>query len=176
MTLSLADHLVLASRGVVAGVLAAAAIAKLRDRRATRAALRASGLPSGLDLTLPVVEGFTALGLLMERRSAWAAYVASALLAAFTVFLVAESARGVETPCPCFGASSAAPPPGARAIVRNLVLLALAVVATGTVDGGSWLAWLWALAVLAAWCTWTTLRGSWPSEGHDSRKLGGGQA
>lgn len=166
MTLSLADHLVLASRGIVAGVLAAAAIAKLRDRAATRAALRASRLPESLDLTLPVVEAFTAFGLLMERHTAWAAYVAGALLGAFTVFLVAEMLRGVEAPCPCFGASAAAPPPGARAIVRNLVLLALVVVATGTVDDGYWIAWLWALAVIAIWFACTNLRHSRPSEGH----------
>jgi len=140
------QELVAASRGIVAGTLAVAAVAKLRDRRATRAALVASHLPASLDRTLPLIEAFTALGLLVERHSAWAAYVACALLAAFTVFLVVEVQRGVDAPCPCFGASSASLRPGARAIVRNLVLIALAVVASGTAPDVQWEAWLWAAA------------------------------
>jgi hypothetical protein len=147
---SLIDELIVASRGIVAGTLAVAAYAKLRNRRATRAALAASGLPVGLDLTLPIVEAFTALGLLVERHSAWAAYVACALLGAFTVFLVVEVRRGVDTPCPCFGAPSRGLPPGTRAIVRNLVLIALAVVATGTAPDVQWHAWLWAGATAVA--------------------------
>jgi hypothetical protein len=147
---TLADQVVVASRGIVAGVLVTAAVAKLRDRRATRAALVASRLPASLDVTLPVVEAFTALGLLVERRTAWAAYVACALLVAFTVFLVVEMQRGVEQPCPCFGAAGSGEPTGARTIVRNLVLLALAVLATGTAPQVQWVAWVWAAGVLLA--------------------------
>jgi Methylamine utilisation protein MauE len=151
-------ELVVASRGVVAGTLVVAAAAKLRDRRATRAALVASHLPAGLDLTLPVVEAFTALGLLVERRSAWAAYVACGLLGAFTVFLVAEAARGVDAPCPCFGAASTAVAPGTRAVVRNVVLIALAVVATGTAPDVQWRAWLWAAGTAVALVVWANVR------------------
>ncbi len=147
---NLADELVVASRGIVAGTLVVAAYSKVRHRRATRAALAASDLPVALDLTLPIVEAFTALGLLVERHSAWAAYVACALLGAFTVFLVVETQRGVDAPCPCFGASTRALPPGTRAIVRNVVLIALAVVATGTAPDVQWETWLWAAATALA--------------------------
>ncbi len=146
--MTIADQVVVASRGIVAGVLFTAALAKVRDRQGTRAALAASGLPVGLDLTLPVVEAFTALGLVVERHTAWAAYVACALLSAFTVFIFVEVRRGITTPCPCFGAAASSPPAGARTIVRNLVLLALAVMATGTAPRVQWVAWLWAVSVV----------------------------
>ena len=71
----------LTARGVVAGVLAAAMFAKFRDPAGTRDALRAMGLPPSLDRTLPVIEAFTALGLLVERSTAWATYVACGLIA-----------------------------------------------------------------------------------------------
>jgi len=144
---------VVASRGVVAGVLAAAAIAKLRDQRGTRDALRAAGMPEGLARTLPVVEGFTAFGLVMEQHSGWAALVACVLLGAFTVYLVITAVRGAAAPCACFGAPvRAAAPAGSggepwRAVVRNLVLVALAVIATGP---PWWLAWPVAIATAVA--------------------------
>ncbi len=140
----------LTARGVVAGVLAAAAIGKLRDVAGTRAALREMHLPPTLDRTLPVVEGFTALGLVVERETAWAAYVACGLIAAFTVFVAVLVVRGVRTPCPCFGAATSRAPTSGRTLARNLVLLAVAVLATAHATIDHWLIAVVAVCVLAA--------------------------
>lgn len=51
--------------------------------------------------------------------------VAAAMLAAFTVGIAASLRRGDRTPCGCFGRSTV--PLGGRHIVRNLLLLAIAV-------------------------------------------------
>ena len=40
-------------------------------------------------------------------------------------------------PCPCFGGTPSARPVGSRSIVRNGVLLALAVLATGDASGAT---------------------------------------
>ncbi len=133
--------LVLVARGIIAGVLAAAAIAKLRDPNATRAALRAARLPVSLDRTLPVIEAFTALGLLVERHTAWAAYVACALMAGFTAFVGVLVARGDTAPCPCFGAAPSAAPTSGRTLGRNIGLLAVAVLGTARATSHHWLIW-----------------------------------
>ncbi len=129
----------LVARGVIAGVLAAAAVGKLRDPAATRAALRTLGLPVGLDRTLPVIEAFTALGLLVERHTAWAAYVACGLVALFAAFVAVLLARGVHAPCPCFGAASSDTPTSGRTLARNILLLAIAVLGTARATTDHWL-------------------------------------
>ena len=149
--------LVAIARGVLAGAFAFSAAAKLRDRAGTRRALEGLGLAPGLDLTLAVVEGFTALGLLAERRTPAAAWVALGLLGAFTAFLGLRLSQGSHAPCPCFG--TARPTPiGARTIVRNVVLMAVAVVATGSAAGAAPLIWLSA-AVTGAVVGWAARRG-----------------
>ena len=140
----------LTARGVVAGVLAAAAFGKFRDPAGTREALRAMGLPPSLDRTLPVIEAFTALGLLVERSTAWAAYVACGLSAVFTVFVGVLVVRGVQTPCPCFGAASSRAPTSGRTLARNLVLLAIAVLGTAHATSDHWLIAVVAVIVFAA--------------------------
>ena len=83
---------------------------------------------------MPVVELAVAIALLAAWSSPVPAYVALALLFAFTVVLVRAQLKHV--PCPCFGAAGVATRPvGAPAIVRNGVLLALAVLATGDAHG-----------------------------------------
>jgi len=57
-----------------------------------------------------------------------AAALAGLVLLAFTGLLVLNLARGRRPPCACFGASSRRPI-GPGSVVRNLVLLALAVIA-----------------------------------------------
>ena len=156
--MSAAEVVAAASRGVVAGVLLAAAAAKLRDRSGTRERLEAAGLPPGLDRTLPLVELFTALGLLIETRRAWAAYVASAMLAAFTAYIAVQIARGSAAPCPCFGATGSDRPAGVRTLVRNLVLLALAILGTGSTglaQSERFLLWGVAATVVAGWVWFT---------------------
>jgi hypothetical protein len=130
--------LALACRIVLAGVLAVAASAKIVDRRALPGRLRAMGVTSGWDtrlaVGLPVAELALALTLLVFPRSPLPAMAAVALLALFTGFLVATVRRAV--PCPCFGSvRTARAASGSTAIARNGFLLAIAVIATGSVDG-----------------------------------------
>jgi hypothetical protein len=121
---------------VLAATLVVAAIGKLRGRHELPAQLRAFGIPSGAVTTvafaLPIVELAVAGALLGWWGSAVPSWAAVVLLALFTVGLVRAVARGA--PCPCFGAPSSGPA-SAASIMRNAVLLALGVIATGTTDG-----------------------------------------
>jgi len=113
-----------------------AAIGKLRARHELPAQLRAFGIPRALvhpvAIALPIVELAVAGTLIGWWDSAVPAWAAVVLLALFTAGLVRAVARGA--PCPCFGAPSSSPA-SAASIVRNAVLLALGVIATGTPRG-----------------------------------------
>jgi hypothetical protein len=130
--------LALACRIVLALVLSAAAVAKIADRDALPERLRAMGIaPRGsaaLARGLPVAELAVAVALVAFPRSSLPAAAALTLLLAFTVFLLATARRAV--PCACFGTvrTTRAISPSA-AVVRNGLLLALGVLATGSVDG-----------------------------------------
>ena len=152
-----APALALACRIVLASVLAVAAGAKIADRRALPGRLRAMGIASRWSgrfaVGLPIVELAVAGGLVAVPHSWLPAAAALVLLAGFTVFLLLTFSRAV--PCPCFGTvrtDRAVSGPGA--ILRNGVLLALAVLATGSVDGAKaggtavWVAIAGAAAVL----------------------------
>ncbi len=138
----------LISRGVLAGVFGVSAVAKFRDRTATRAALRASGLPENMDRSLAIIEGFTAFGLVMERHTAWSAFVACTLLTAFTVFVIVQLHSGNRAPCACFGNAAMSRPTDGLTVARNLALVAMAVLATGSTGRDQWL--VWAVAAVVA--------------------------
>ncbi len=97
--------------------------------------MRALGVPAPLArplaLLLPMIESALAVALVALPHSSWPAWASLLLLGAFTVVVVMTIGRGV--PCPCFGASTA--PTGPPTVVRNLVLLAVSVLATGPADG-----------------------------------------
>jgi hypothetical protein len=124
------DAIAVAARVILAAILLTAAVAKLRARAATRSSMSAlfgARLGGALATLVPVVEIVVAIALLVW----WTVVpglVAAVLVLGFTVVLVRASVRRV--PCPCFGGSSPAPA-GTRAIVRNGVLVALAILATG---------------------------------------------
>jgi Methylamine utilisation protein MauE len=122
-----------AARVVLALAFAYSAVAKAWSWRTLPDAMRAFGIPSSLArvvaFALPAVELAVALLLIVAWSSAWPAWLAIGLLAGFTVLLVRASIT--HTPCPCFGAAHEAPA-GAMSVVRNGVLLALAVLATAT--------------------------------------------
>ena len=80
-------------------------------------------------VAVPAVELVCALALVAFPRQSFPGWIAFAVLLLFTVFLVRAAIRSV--PCPCFGGATSTHPVGASAIVRNGVLLALAVLATG---------------------------------------------
>jgi uncharacterized membrane protein YphA (DoxX/SURF4 family) len=126
--------------GALAGVFVVSSVAKLRDRVATASAMRGLRLPAHAGDSVAAVELFTALGLLMERRTPWAAMVATTLLVVFTTFVIVNIALGRRVPCPCFGATIA--PLGLGTVARNLGLVALAVVATTERRSAWWIAWL----------------------------------
>lgn len=127
--------LALAARLVLAGTLAWAAVAKVRARDLLPAQLTSFGMPAvavaPLAVLLPLAEATLAVSLVAWPRSSWPAWVALVLLGAFTV-VVAVRLRD-RVPCPCFGTSAA--PAGPATLVRNAVLMALAVLATATVEG-----------------------------------------
>ena len=123
-----------AGRVVVAVALAVAAAVKLADRGAVAAATVALLDAPGrfVAAVLPGAEAVLAVALL-----AWWSPVpgllAALALGVFTAVLVRAARRGV--PCPCFGVGAAPAPPGVRSVVRNGVLFAGAVLATGSPVG-----------------------------------------
>ena len=65
-------------------------------------------------------------GLLAFPQTALAGFVlAAVVLALFTAAIAQAIRRGLNVPCPCFGVSTA--PVGPRHIIRNLILIAVAV-------------------------------------------------
>lgn len=111
----------------LAAIFAIAAVAKLRDVAATERNFIGLGLPraSFFARFVPLVElSIVALLLIVPAVGAIAALVA---LAFFTTFLVGRLRAGVRAPCACFG-SSRAQPISALDVIRNLLLMALAIV------------------------------------------------
>jgi hypothetical protein len=125
----------LAARVVLAGVLTVSAVAKLRSRAAVQreiGALTSERFGALAGRALPALELVVAVALVVWW-SPVPGLVALALFAVFTVALVRAQARHV--PCACFGAGRSDAPPGPAAVVRNGVLTALAVLATGSPRG-----------------------------------------
>lgn len=143
----------LAARLVVAAAFFVAAVQKLRIRPKLTTELAGFGVPTSMvvptAIALPVAELATAAALVVFAGSSVPAFVAIGLLALFTGAVFANLAHGRHPPCPCFGASSTAPV-SARTIVRNGWLLALAVLATGSITGAE----AWGVAV------WTAVLGT----------------
>ena len=77
---------------------------------------------------VPVVEAVLGALLVVGWRRTAVAFVAGAVLIAFTGLLVVRLLQGRRPPCACFGSLSAKPI-GWSSVARNLVLIALAGVA-----------------------------------------------
>jgi uncharacterized membrane protein YphA (DoxX/SURF4 family) len=122
-----------AARIVLAATFVISAIAKLASWRALPGAMVAFGVPrryaSAAAVAVPVGELVLAALLVVFWSASWPAWLAVVLLAGFTVLVVRAAARHV--PCPCFGAGNGGPA-NAMSVVRNGVLLALAVLATAS--------------------------------------------
>jgi uncharacterized membrane protein YphA (DoxX/SURF4 family) len=121
-----------AARFVLAGVLGAAAWAKMSDPPGTRQAAREFGVPaaaaSAVALVLPVAELTVAVLLVFGGSAAVVGAVGAVLLlSVFIVAIAVSLARGRRPDCHCFGRlrSEAVSP---RTLVRNFVLVLLAVV------------------------------------------------
>ena len=131
----------------LAAIFAIAAVAKLRDVSATESDFAGLGIPraSFFARFVPIAElSIVALLLIVPPAGAIAALVS---LAFFTTFLIGRLRAGVRAPCACFG-SSRAQPISVRDVIRNLLLMALAVVSLAT-DRPTAVTPLDALAVLA---------------------------
>ncbi|MBK9180632.1 MAG: hypothetical protein IPM45_13920 [Acidimicrobiales bacterium] len=114
--------------GAAVGVsLLVAGGAKLRDP-AWPSQARGLGAPAVVIPVLPWVELVLGALLVVHVALPWTAWAAVALLVLFTVLVVARLVQGRRVPCACFGRLSAAPI-GPGTIVRNAVLVALAVLA-----------------------------------------------
>jgi hypothetical protein len=124
----------LAAALVLGLVFGWSAFAKARAIGATAASFRGLGLPRPRALTKAVVlaEGATAAALV--SRPAAGAWVALALLVAFSVVVGRAVARRVDVACACFGSMSSRPVSTVE-LLRNGGLVALAIVATGSPPG-----------------------------------------
>ena len=119
---------------VLACVFAIASFSKLIRPAATAASFAALRLPRPRELavTVPVVEAVLALSLVVVPE--FAGWVAVALLAAFSAVLARAVVTRSSAPCACFG-SSGSEPVSSTELVRNVLLAALAVIASGRAGG-----------------------------------------
>lgn len=134
-----------ATRWLLAAVLAAAALAKIVDGTRSRAALRAWGLGGGAWAGLVALEA--ALAALLAGGAPGAAWAATAVLGAFSAALALQLARGrAGSPCACFGSRGRV---SVAALLRTLALAAAAAVAASTDIRASTQTWLVAGLALA---------------------------
>jgi uncharacterized membrane protein YphA (DoxX/SURF4 family) len=113
---------------VLGVVLLASGALKLTGWRVWREHASGLGLPAPVGIAVPLAELVLGAMLVVGLWRRLAALAAATLLVVFTVFLVRLLASGSQEPCACFGTLSRKPVARA-AVVRNLVLLAIAVVA-----------------------------------------------
>lgn len=155
------NEMAAASAVVLALVFGSSAVSKVRARESTVASFRGLRLPAPtvLSSAVPVVESVLAVGLVVAPAPA--AYVALALLVAFSVVIGRAVAAGATVGCACFGGGGADERPvSVVELVRNAGLGALAVLATGVGDVSA----LWpsgpALVIVAALVAlgWAALR------------------
>ena len=113
---------------VVAGVFLLAAVTKLAGAAEWQRQALGLGVPRAVAAVVPFVEASLGALLLVQWHRAAVAWCTVAVLVAFTVLLVLRLAQGQRPPCACFGSLSAQPI-GPWHVVRNLVFIAIAVVA-----------------------------------------------
>lgn len=143
----------LIARAVLAVVFGVAGATKLADRRGSRAALEAFGVPGRVaavgGVALPLCELVVAVGLLTPALAWWSAIGAFALLSVFAVAIAVSLVRGREPDCHCFGQLHSAPV-DRGALVRNLILmvLSLVVVLAGPAEMTTPVGWLQRLSTI----------------------------
>jgi hypothetical protein len=113
---------------VLAAIFATAAIAKLRDLRATLEQFTALGLPRPGVFTRIVPLAELALVTLLLIVPAVGAIFSMITLAFFTTFLISRVKAGVSVPCACFGATVSTPLSWLD-VIRNIGLFLLAATA-----------------------------------------------
>ncbi|WP_061983603.1 MauE/DoxX family redox-associated membrane protein [Amycolatopsis regifaucium] len=128
-------YVVFGCRCALIVVFAMSAMSKSRNRESFAAFRRATvelvpaarGHGTSLAVSVVVAELLVVAGLVVPNTATVGLLAASALCTAFTVAIAAALRRGVTASCRCFGGS--ATPLGARHLVRNALLIVLAVLA-----------------------------------------------
>lgn len=114
----------------LAGVLLVAAVGKLLDLPGARRALTEFEVPKPLvgsgAVMLVLAEMASAIGLVFQPTARWAGIAAGLLFMLFTIGIARALQAGRAPECHCFGQFHSQPA-GARTLVRNAVLLAVAV-------------------------------------------------
>jgi methylamine dehydrogenase accessory protein MauD len=144
----------LAARLILFAVFAVAGVAKLLDREGSREAARGFGVPDSLagavGLGLPVAELTAAVLLLFPSIAQAGAILALVLLGAFIVAIAAAMIRGEAPDCHCFGALHSEPA-GAKTLVRNVILAAIAAFVVASDPGASPWGWIADLDTTQTW-------------------------
>ena len=112
----------------IGAMFVASGVYKLADGPAWPQQAADMGVSRPLALAVPWYELALGAALVSSLLSPWAEFVAVATLAVFTVVIVRRLLDGSRPPCACFGSRSKRPL-GRRHVIRNLALLAVAVVA-----------------------------------------------
>jgi uncharacterized membrane protein YphA (DoxX/SURF4 family) len=111
-------------------VFAAAGVGKLTDREGSVDEVKAFGVPAALApfvaRILPFAEMAVAVAIVVPATSRWGTLAGLGLLLAYTVAIALNMLLGRKPDCKCFGAIYAMPI-GWKALVRNIVLSAAAV-------------------------------------------------
>lgn len=113
---------------VLGAVFLVAGAAKVAGRELWESQARGLGVPGVVIVVLPWIEIVVGAALVVQLATPLPQLVAAVVLVAFTSVIGANLARGRRPPCACFGAWSTEPL-GARHVVRNVGLIALAAVA-----------------------------------------------
>lgn len=125
------EILFLVLRLALATVFGVAAFGKLADREGSEKALNDFGVPKSLIpasvYLLPISEIAVAITLLFVEVSWFGAIGAAGLFAVFTSGMIYQLAKGNAPDCHCFGQIHSEPV-GMTGILRNVALLAIAVV------------------------------------------------
>ncbi len=128
MTLATAGRL---AALVLGAVLVGSAVAKLARPGNAAEAAAGLGVPVRAAAAVPWAELVLGALLVAGLLLPWTAVLAALLLLAFTVVLLRVLARGEHPRCRCFGSLTAGRVTW-WSVVRNLVLLALAVLASAS--------------------------------------------
>jgi len=113
---------------IVAAVFVVASVTKFASPAAWLDQARGLGVPRSIALVVPVVEAVLGAWLLVQWERRAAAITAAVVISAFSALIVVRLVQGRRPPCACFGSLSARPL-GPGSLVRNAVLLAVALLA-----------------------------------------------
>jgi len=120
-------------RAVIGIIFAAAGLAKIGDMEAFAQSIHnfrivPIALENVVAITLPWIEVVIALALILGIRARAGAWLATGLLAVFTVAIVTAVVRDLDIACGCFGTDDAART-GWTKVLENVGMTAVGVVA-----------------------------------------------